>query len=120
MNDQQPRSGSHWDPSSSPQAGAANLPPWSLPVTPAPYDAVPPRRPSWWQRNRADVAGAALGLAVTSVVGGIVLGNTAPTPPQGGQSGQVSQVAPKGGHQGFSGHSSGDGEGEGTDVADAS
>ena len=82
-------------------------------------DALPPRRQSWWQRNRANVAGAALGLAVTGLVGGYVLGNT-PTPPQGGLSGQVTTpVAPSTGHQGFSGHSSGDGEGRGSHVADS-
>lgn len=121
MNDQQPRSGSRWEPAASPQAGAGTLPPWSRPMTPTPYDAPPARRASWWQRNRANVAGAALGLTVTGLVGGFVVGNSAPTPPQGGQSGQVTTpVTPSNGHQGFSGHSSGDGEGEGTDVADAS
>lgn len=115
MNEQRP----FWEPASSPQAGTATLPRWYPPMTPTAYDAPPPRRPSWWQRNRADVAGAALGLAVTGLVGGFVLGN-APTPPQPGLTGQVStQLAPSG-HQNFSGHSSGDGEGRGSDVADAS
>jgi hypothetical protein len=117
---QQPRSGSSWEPAPNlsapgPVPGVAHPP-----VNPVWYDAAPPPPfRSRWERNRGTVAGVALGLLATGVFGGFALG-TVPSPaPPGGQTSQVgtgfapSHQQPAGGQDGGSRH----GDGESTHAA---
>ena len=121
---QQPRSGSSWEPTPN-LSGPGPVPgvaPTYPPVNPVRYDAAPPPPfRSRWERNRGTVAGVALGLLATGVFGGFALG-TVPSPaPLGGQTSQVgtgfapSHQQPAGGEDGGSRH--GDGGGESTNAA---
>ena len=85
--EQQPRSGSRWEPS--PADDSATTQPPVPPVNPDPYAAAPPRTPSRWARNRGVLAGAAAGLVAAAALGGFAVGHVNPTTNDGGQPGQV-------------------------------
>lgn len=126
---QQPRSGSRWEPAPS---DVATPPPVHPPVNPVPYAASSPRRgPSRLARGRRALAGATIGLVAASALGGFALGHLNAPASEVGRTGQVGtgQVTglapdrqappapPTGDEGGASSGGTGHGSAEGTDTA---
>ena len=125
---QQPHSGSRWEPA--PSDAATPPPPVHPPVNPVPYAASPPRAraTSRLARGRRALAGATVGLVAVSALGGFALGQINAPAQDSGQTGQVgtgftpdrqAPPAPQTGDDDGGGSPGGTGHGsaEGTDTA---